>query len=166
MSEVLARQQSGRRPSWGYLDDGGGAVEYPLRKSIMRFDPRPERIRIEIHDVIAAKHTPYHRHEPKYTQEDWDLFQTLIALWKRERGASSSLSDFIMSPSYQSIIGLGEKAIPMILRQMETEGARPDHWDWALRSITREDVVPESEWGDTRAIAARWKRWARTKYGW
>ena len=62
--------------------------------------------------------------------------------------------------SYQRVIGMGEKAIPLILRQLENEGDDPDHWFWALQAITREDPVPEDARGDMKEMARAWLDWA------
>jgi hypothetical protein len=131
----------------------------------MRLAPEAEHIREVIPNVIFAKHAARQKEEPRYTDEDWRLFQNLVASWRRERGATSSINRMVMCESYQHIIGLGEKALPMILKQIDIEGDDPDHWNWALTAITRVSIVPEEELGNMRAIAARWKQWARTRYG-
>lgn len=42
-----------------------------------------------------------------------------------------------MHPAYQQIIGMGEKALPLILRDLRD---RPTgHWFWALNAITGEE---------------------------
>jgi hypothetical protein len=97
---------------------------------------------------------------------EWAEFQGLISEWKKERGATSSLTRMVMCPAYQRIIGMGQRAIPMILKQIEAEGDDPDHWNWALSSITGESPVPESDLGNTMKIARTWLAWARGKYAW
>src|SRR5205823_2029616 len=73
---------------------------------------------------------------------DAALFQQLVSRWRKERGATSSITRMAMCQSYQRIIGMGEKIIPLILRQLESEGDDPDHWFWALQALTRENPVP------------------------
>src|SRR5256885_2370513 len=48
-------------------------------------------------------------------------FKNLVSLWHRERGATSSITQMAMCYSYQRIIGMGEKVVPLILRQMQDE---------------------------------------------
>jgi hypothetical protein len=46
-------------------------------------------------------------------------------------------------PAYQRIIEMGQPVMPLIFRELERE---PDHWFWALQSITGENPVKlESE---------------------
>jgi hypothetical protein len=91
---------------------------------------------------------------------DAALFQQLASQWHKERGATSSITQMAMCPSYQQIIGMGDKAIPLILRQIENEGDDPDHWFWALQAITRANPVPEDARGDMREMARAWLDWA------
>jgi hypothetical protein len=91
---------------------------------------------------------------------DAALFQQLVSQWRKERGATSSITRMAMCLSYQRIIGMGEKAIPLILRQLEDEGDDPDHWFWALQALTRENPVPEDARGDMKEMARAWLDWA------
>jgi hypothetical protein len=65
-----------------------------------------------------------------------------------------------MCHSYQRIIGMGEKALPLILRQLRNEGNDPDHWFWALEAIAQVDPVPPEAYGDMEEMAQCWLRWA------
>ena len=91
---------------------------------------------------------------------DATLFQQLASDWRAERGATSSVTRMAMYPAYQRLIGMGEKAVPLILRQMENEGDDPDHWFWALQSITGQNPVTEKARGDMREMARTWLDWA------
>ena len=87
-------------------------------------------------------------------------FDNLAAVWKADRGHSSMLTELVIHPAYQQIIGMGEPAVPLLLEEMR---ARPDHWDWALRSITGSDPVPRESWGKLREIAAAWVAWGKER---
>jgi hypothetical protein len=70
-------------------------------------------------------------------------------------------------PAYQSIIGIGPAAIPLILSQLESEGEEPDHWFWALRALTSADPVKEEDRGDIVRMATAWIEWGRAQgYAW
>ena len=71
-------------------------------------------------------------------------FDRLAKQWAREASHYSSIQDMCMHPAYQRIIGMGPKAVPLILRQLERS---PDHWFWALSAITEEEPVAEENWG-------------------
>lgn len=92
------------------------------------------------------------------------LFNRLTSQWRQERGATSLVSQMAMQPSYQRIIGMGPAAIPFILRELENQ---PDHWFWALKSITGENPVRPSQRGKMKEMADAWLDWARKRgYQW
>jgi hypothetical protein len=100
------------------------------------------------------------------TAEDWQRFRILTEKWRKERGAASSVTKIVMCHSYQRIIGMGGRAVPFILREIENEGDDPDHWFWALEMITGADPVPVEAYGDTLQMAQAWLSWAEGRYVW
>ena len=98
-----------------------------------------------------------------YSVEQRDVkaeFERLTKQWKSERVAGSLVSAMAVHPAYQAIIGLGPRALPLILAELERE---TDHWFWALKAISREDpVLPESR-GKIREMKDAWLRWGREK---
>ncbi len=96
-----------------------------------------------------------------------NLFSMLVLRWRQERGATSSISQMAICPSYQRIIGMGEKAIPLLLEQLGQEQDDPDHWFWALQALTGEDPVNAGERGDMRKMAQAWLKWgSKSGYAW
>lgn len=94
------------------------------------------------------------------TATDDAIFQQLLQQWHLERGATSSISQMALCRSYQRIIAMGrEKAVPLILRQLEKEGDNPDHWFWALQVLTNQDPVAPEDRGDMREMARAWLVW-------
>jgi hypothetical protein len=93
-------------------------------------------------------------------------FRQLLGEWHKERGATSSITAMVLCPAYQKIIAMGSEAIPLILRQMESEGDDPDHWSWALRALTSANPVPDAIRGNMKAISNAWLTWARLRYAW
>jgi hypothetical protein len=126
---------------------------YPYRSRSTVFQKRPI-------SVPSAEPDPNHP-----TGADRKHFDSLVGEWHRQRGASSVISDMAMKPAYQNIIGMGPKALPLILERLETEANDPDHWDWALMAITQLNQSPvlETDFGDTRKIAQAWLEWARQR---
>lgn len=90
-------------------------------------------------------------------------FHGLAAEWHAERSAALWVSDMAMCPAYQKIIGMGPVVVPLILAELESEGNEPDHWFWALRSITNLDPVPEESRGNIAKMAAAWLDWGRSQ---
>jgi hypothetical protein len=98
--------------------------------------------------------------------DDKSEFKQLAAQWRLERGSTSSTTEIVLCPSYQAIIGMGAKAVPLILAEMEAEGEHPDHWFWALQALTKADPVSEEDEGDFRKMAKSWLQWASRRYVW
>lgn len=104
--------------------------------------------------------------ESEVSIPDWFEFRRLISQWHNERGATSSISKMAMCPSYQRLIANGQRFLPLILRQMESEGDEPDQWFWALHAITGADPITEDMRGDIVQMSRAWLNWARNNYAW
>jgi hypothetical protein len=89
-----------------------------------------------------------------------EVFGKLLSAWKNETALSSSLTEILLNPSYQAIIGLGLVAVPLLLQELARE---PTHLGWALASITRENPVTEEMAGDVFAQADAWLAWGRLR---
>jgi len=87
-------------------------------------------------------------------------FARLAADWRKSRGPSSFIQDIVLHPAYQRIIGLGRPVVRHILRELQRS---PDHWFWALHSITGEDPVKESDSGNLARMADAWLKWGRSR---
>jgi hypothetical protein len=87
-------------------------------------------------------------------------FYASLNIWKQETEFFSSLTDILLHPAYQRIIGLGPEVVPFILRELADHGG---HWSWALKALTGADpVAPENE-GRTRAMSAAWLQWGQSR---
>jgi hypothetical protein len=91
---------------------------------------------------------------------DAALFQRFVSRWHEERGTTSSITQMAICPSYQRIIGLGDKVVPLILRDLEDHAEDPDHWFWALQALTGHDPVRAEDRGDMQEMARTWLEWA------
>jgi hypothetical protein len=72
----------------------------------------------------------------------------------------SFVQQMVLHPSYQEIIGLGPRAISLILEELRKE---PDFWFWALRSLTGENPTTEEMRGDLEAMTRAWLEWGRER---
>jgi hypothetical protein len=87
-----------------------------------------------------------------------ERFQLLATTVYDECAHLSSVREVVLHPAYLQIVGMGPRAVPWLLRELEHE---PGHWFWALRAITQEDpVIPENR-GMIAQMAQDWLRWAR-----
>ena len=99
--------------------------------------------------------------------QDWLTFQVLVVEWQAQRGAMSSITEAVLCPAYQSLIGMGERIIPFLLLQLENEGDEPDQWFWALAAITRANPVRDEDRGDYVKMAKAWLEWGKREgYAW
>lgn len=85
-----------------------------------------------------------------------DRFVELTRQWQSETKQLSSVMAIALHPAYQSIIGLGPDAVPLILEELRS---RPNHWFWALRAITGIDPVPVAERGRLQEMTKAWLKW-------
>jgi hypothetical protein len=83
----------------------------------------------------------------------------LAEIWRKETRATSALKRKILHPAYQQIIGMGPRAVPLILSELSE---RPDDWMWALNAITHEDPALENASFDEAVDA--WLKWGKSKH--
>ncbi len=95
-------------------------------------------------------------------KSDADLekeFQKLANQWKYETGHLSIPAQIARHPAYQSIVDMGEQAIPLILKDLQAE---PDHWFSALSGISGESPhIPDEDMGNMRAMSEVWLEWGK-----
>ena len=85
-------------------------------------------------------------------------FFMLANTWRMEADISSSARQLATHPAYLRIIGMGERALPLILEELRTT---PDHWFVALHAITGASPVPEGARGRLREMADAWVAWGK-----
>src|SRR5713101_7003482 len=79
------------------------------------------------------------------TEVDRLKFQLLANQWREQTRALSSDSDIVANFAYHQIMGMGERALPLIFNEMRAHGGR---WFWALRAITGENPVRPEDRGN------------------
>ena len=87
-----------------------------------------------------------------------ERFQRLASQWDAESAFMSSVTQMVMLPSYQKIIGMGWAAVPFMLTDLKSE---PRHWFSALRAITDTNPVPPEDAGNVKKMAEAWVKWGR-----
>ena len=93
-----------------------------------------------------------------------ERFRRLAAVWHRDTGFLSSMSEASSHPAYQEIIRLGPDVIPLLLRDMEENHT---HWFAALHAITGAQPIPKAAAGNIPKMVEAWLRWARDNgYRW
>lgn len=100
---------------------------------------------------------------PEPLPVDEAKFNRLIQEWKAGAGVHSSVAKIAMHPAYQQMIGMGAAALPFIFSRLISEEDEPDHWFWALASISAENPVPKESRGRIVEMAAAWLSWGKDK---
>ena len=101
--------------------------------------------------------------EPTYVTTESDFYR-LAQQWEQERPKGVDISDMVMHPSYQRIIGMGTEVVPFLLEELER---KPGHWFWALHAITGADPVPPESQGKLKEMAKAWIDWGKNQgYRW
>ena len=114
--------------------------------------------------ISEARSLPVPKAEPEVDEGLKHKFETLVEQWKAETRFVSTVHEMVMQPAYLQIIGMGPVAVPLILKKLAAE---PDHWFWALRSITGEDPVPEESRGKLGEMSKAWLEWGKRQgYEW
>jgi len=103
-------------------------------------------------------------HLPLLKPRTVERFRTLAHTWRQNRNSTGSMLDMCTHSAYQQIIGMGQEAIPLILRELEQS---TDPWFWALAAITGANPVPEEHRGRRQLMVMDWLDWATTQgYRW
>ena len=94
--------------------------------------------------------------------ELFEEFVRLAAQWQAETAGASVTRRIVSHPAYLRIIGMGDRAVPWILDQLENGEA---HWFEALHAITGANPVPDEDRGVYAKMARAWLAWGRDN-GW
>ena len=65
-----------------------------------------------------------------------------------------------LHPGHLKIIGMGEPALPLILREMRDRGG---HWFLALESIAGENPILDEHCGYVPLMKEDWLQWGRER---
>ncbi len=83
-------------------------------------------------------------------------FRKLADSWRQETQFISDSQERVLHPSYQSIIAMGPRVLPLVLKELES---RRGHWFWALRFLANTDPVPEN--ANIEGARQAWLSWGR-----
>lgn len=94
------------------------------------------------------------------TSEDRQKFRRLANRWREETFFSSSITNNLFHPAYLKMMAMGEKALPLILHELEERGGQ---WIMALRHIVDEDEYPDkpNDVGKPKELKEAWLEWGR-----
>ena len=149
----VAEDYFGHRAVLEHMTELRGTVK-SLDDRIKQLEARDRSVRREAAHVYA-----WTTQSPAEVEQ---VFRRLADWWISETRNVSSVSGLITHPAFLQIIGLGQAAVPLILKRLSVDGA---FWFPALAAITRENPVSESSRGNIRAMTDDWLDWARRNAG-
>ena len=88
------------------------------------------------------------------------LFEQLATEWHEETGGHSVTSRIVGHPNYLRIIGLGPRAIQLILRDLRENGG---WWFAALKALTGEDPSGPGDATRYDELEKAWFHWAEER---
>jgi hypothetical protein len=143
--DTTGMSSSGNKPMYAdYIDDVAAA---PQTRYIV-ITPAQE--------VSFARPVLRKRSSDETSHDVASEFMSLAKQWKEDTLYSSSLEDICFHPAYQTIMAMGEKALPLILRELCRQFG---HWFYALSHIVREDMAKGTK--DIEEARRRWIEWGR-----
>ena len=87
-------------------------------------------------------------------------FKRLVVEWKAGRRHGADVAQMTEHPAYRRIIGMGERAVPLILEELERQS---DHWFPALHELTGTSPVPEESKGNVAKMRRAWLDWGKSE---
>ena len=150
---VLTKQDGSPTRNWREV---GGKPDTPVVSQWYGYI-RQEMIGSLVYEVY--EHLPTYEDASTETEVQTE-FEQLAAEWKRETAHLSSPNAIAGHRAYQEIIGMGEKTISFILRDLQETR---DQWFWALSSIARESPVQPEDLGDVDAMTKAWVDWGKQR---
>lgn len=138
-------------------DDGLEATLRALTKEVV--DLREEVA--SLREIVAPLALSV-REQRQRRAELFEEFVNLAVQWQAETAGASTTRRIVSHPAYLRMIGMGDRAVPWILAQLEGEEA---HWFEALHAITGANPVPDEDRGVYAKMAQAWLAWGRDN-GW
>lgn len=149
------------------MDDATGNKEPSFAEKLRTYmdDLGQEKFQVRGHSVTGHV-TEEYRNRRYYSLEIATdiykaLFDGLVKQWNAETMFMSSLSEQFEHPAYQRIIAMGAKAVPFILDEMRE---RPNHWGYALSTITGSNPVAAEDEGKIDHVIAAWLDWGKRQH--
>jgi len=121
---------------------------------------REAKFRRQKPEAFIAIALPEKQIEQKVKANIKQEFDALVQTWKRATSRFSIITQKIIHPAYLRIIGMGEKALPLILRELQQNPSIG--WFTALEAISGENAALEAESID-QAISD-WLDWGEERH--
>ncbi len=113
---------------------------------------QPKPASLQTGERVDAKHGGSMDVEPA----DRERFEALADQWEEETLFLSFSDQAAAHPAHQEIVSMGERAVPLILERMRSQGGL---WFHALRALTGANPVAPEDRGKTDAMQASWLQW-------
>lgn len=129
-----------------------------------KYNFKPIRIRQEtVTDAYKSwtKHGLEHKLSRSISISEVErLFYKYALAWKNETGIYSDIHSIVNNSNYIKIKDMSWKVVPFILKDLKR---KPEHWFIALEYITKENPIPEKDFGDMKKMTKAWLKWGKEK---
>lgn len=156
--EVLPTDVIRRQPRRSYPDDGD--LETKLQTLTNEIAELREEV-ASLREIMTLPALSVSEQQQRHV-ELFEEFVRLAAQWQVETAGASVTRRIVSHPAYLRIIGMGDRAVPWILDQLENGEA---HWFEALHAITGANPVSDEDRGVYAKMAQAWLTWGRDN-GW
>ena len=89
-----------------------------------------------------------------------EAFEEHLRIWKHETVRVTSMIEMTLHPSYQAIIGLGPRVIPLILEELRVNYSGLN-WHGALMTLTGVNPVKGKDAGRVSEVTMAWIVWGQ-----
>jgi hypothetical protein len=131
-----------------------GVLEYGLKDN--KVQTGFGAVADQLKNVFWAAQAHYLVPVTRITEEQ--KFNLLALTWQKDTNLSSSITEMVAHPAYQQIIGMGQRALPFIFNQLNSQ---PEHWFWALQSITGVNPIKPEHRGNLPEMTNDWIDWGK-----
>ena len=120
-----------------------------------------DHVRALLEQVLRLQRVKRVREQAQESNDHLETrFEILKEQWLNETGYLSDPVKKILHPAHLKIIGMGEKVLPLILREVQKMSG---HWFVALSAISPENPVRSEDEGSVEKIGKAWLRWGKER---
>ena len=152
----MLNKDTGIRQS--YFRDGERKVHRPWEETMSTDAEELTQPRQLLYNEPHVRGPNHGQHSEEEEPRDAKRFEELADQWESETALLSNSSRAAEHPAHQQIIRMGEPAVALILKRMQSRGG---HWFRALRYITDADPVNPEDRGNISAMQASWLDWGK-----
>lgn len=133
----------------------GNEKDYEAREQRLGVSDDSEEILKKFYEIVLSSYFgPVSRQDANILEK----FRNLKLSWQCDTKYASFAVEVVSHSAYLEIISMGRAVIPLILDELKRE---PNHWFWALSSITGENPIRPEQRGKIGEMVKAWLDWGK-----